>query len=547
NNYADTFNYDFLDDVVKGCTPEGTLTKGFDNIGRVQSMSVSNTSYGSVSYGWDDANELTGLTNGGNSTSINYTPDGQRKSLSVSDWGMTVTTNYSYDDPLSERLTGITYASTQNSSLGNLTYSYDADGRVTGKAGSFATFILPASWSGTASYLSTNQIHTWWNNISPSFNNNEGLTSDPVSTLTYGYDARNELLNAGSDSYSYDAGGRRESVTSGGQNTTYLYDGTTPIMLSGSTSFTTLPDSNEILTVTPANQVPLHDELGSVIGAVGTNGNLSYQYTYDPFGNLTANGPSVPSGYGNVYGMAGMEHDPSGLYHANARYFSPTLMRFLNEDPERGKANMYTYAGNNPITGSDPSGMEPTWLTVMQAGAAFGGGGGEGGGGTGLIATLIWDVLVPFLDSSSASQVINYQRFQNEHMFGKLNGTLGVSSEFNIMSDGGPGLDSLPVDLGSEWGGILRVQEIIVEPPLEGNDFLPDWETAPAEDEPPEPPDPDDPNEHTKNKRPSSEPKHEKGQARKRMDRRGGEKGDDRRPYRQRGLWLWFEGDNNEI
>ena len=37
--------------------------------------------------------------------------------------------------------------------------------------------------------------------------------------------------------------------------------------------------------------------------------------------------------------------------------------------------------------------------------------------------------------------------------------------------------------------------------------------------------------EHTRNKRPSTKGKHEKGQSRKNRDNRGGEKGDKRRPY----------------
>jgi len=49
--------------------------------------------------------------------------------------------------------------------------------------------------------------------VSATVNANEGLTSD----------------RATGASYSYDAGGRRESVVSGGQTTSYLYDGTTPI------------------------------------------------------------------------------------------------------------------------------------------------------------------------------------------------------------------------------------------------------------------------------------------------------------------------------
>jgi hypothetical protein len=40
--------------------------------------------------------------------------------------------------------------------------------------------------------------------------------------------------------------------------------------------------------------------------------------------------------------------------------------------------------------------------------------------------------------------------------------------------------------------------------------------------------------EHTKNIRPSTREKHQKGQRRKQRDRKGGEKGDKRRPYKKR-------------
>ena len=102
--------------------------------------------------------------------------------------------------------------------------------------------------------------------------------------------------------------------------------------------------------------MPIHDALGSVLGGINSSGAFQYQYTYDAFGNFTTSG-QPPSGCGNVYGMAGIEIDPTGLYHANARYYSPALTRFVSEDPQRGKANMFTYAGNGPIGNSDISGM----------------------------------------------------------------------------------------------------------------------------------------------------------------------------------------------
>ena len=41
----------------------------------------------------------------------------------------------------------------------------------------------------------------------------------------------------------------------------------------------------------------------------------------------------------------------------HARSYSPTLGRFLQPDPIAAEGNLYGYAGNSPVTKSDPSGL----------------------------------------------------------------------------------------------------------------------------------------------------------------------------------------------
>src|SRR5262249_49375637 len=100
-----------------------------------------------------------------------------------------------------------------------------------------------------------------------------------------------------------------------------------------------------------------HDGLGSPIGLVNAAGALGTRYKYGPFGTFTA------SGAANTYPfrMSGIEYDTNtALYHMMARFYSPTLQRFLSEDPigyEGGDPNFFAYSGNNPISGSDPSGL----------------------------------------------------------------------------------------------------------------------------------------------------------------------------------------------
>ena len=55
------------------------------------------------------------------------------------------------------------------------------------------------------------------------------------------------------------------------------------------------------------------------------------------------------------------------------RYYDPKTARFLTRDPigYEGGINLYTYAGNNPITKADPSGLIVTLLSPEQAQAFY--------------------------------------------------------------------------------------------------------------------------------------------------------------------------------
>ncbi|MCC7086841.1 MAG: hypothetical protein IT427_17725, partial [Pirellulales bacterium] len=87
-------------------------------------------------------------------------------------------------------------------------------------------------------------------------------------------------------------------------------------------------------------------------------------YGYTPYGQATV----YNSSYGSPTGTSaikqkhlytGRQLDPETLlYYYRARYYHPTLGRFIGRDPSgyySGDPNLYRYVLDNPINGVDPS------------------------------------------------------------------------------------------------------------------------------------------------------------------------------------------------
>jgi RHS repeat-associated protein len=358
-----------------------------------------------TSYTWDNANRLNGIYqgSGGCASSGNpavrfaYDNANRRTTLTLPNG---VTVSYSYDKDSRVSLLNYGMGSTQ---LGQLSYYYDADGRVTGKGGTLASISLPQSLNGNL--FNADNAMTTFGSQSLSYEANGNLTSD--GTNTYNWDARNHLTSiSGAVSASFvgacpersrrNAFGRRMSKTISGTTTQFLYDRLNPVQeLDNATppdvtaSVLTGLNIDEYFSRTDSSGAMsfLRDTLGSTLALADSSGAIGTTYTYEPFGKTTPGGPANA----NPYQFTGRENDSTGAYFYRARYYSPTYQRFVSQDPlgfAGGDRNLYRFVLDDPVLLRDPSGKLP--IGVGVGGAV---GGVEGGIGAYLQGGAFSDIV----------------------------------------------------------------------------------------------------------------------------------------------------------
>jgi RHS repeat-associated protein len=139
----------------------------------------------------------------------------------------------------------------------------------------------------------------------------------------------------------------------------------------------------------------LHDGQGSVRALTDPAGAVTDRYTYVAFGELVEQEGATD----NPYRYTGQQYDEaSGLYSLRARYYDPSAGRFLSADPLEQwrnvrELNRYSYAANDPVNLSDPSGRQAMVEGVLSRMLTRGATGMVVGAASGLLGATAFYIL----------------------------------------------------------------------------------------------------------------------------------------------------------
>jgi RHS repeat-associated protein len=379
-----TNTYDNLDRLTGMQDSLGTSSFTYDPDGRITGFTDPDGFV--LSYVYDAAGNITQVTYPDNTT-VTSAYDAANRLTTVTDWlgGQAI---FAYDQD------GRPATFTQFNGVPT-TYTYDAAGRLTAISSPVASFQFTLDGDGNRIISNESQPLTPSASTGVSavytYNaqKNRLLSAGPIMPLTYAYDNEGQLVSSGGTcltfdynhrlieigndtTFSYDGRGNRLIATRAGLVTHYIYDpwGNLIAQADGSNNITAkYVYGKGLLAMTTASGRYCHhfNANGNTSALTDMNQNIVNSYAYDPFGQILAQQETVAQPFKYV-GQYGVMAEPNGLYYMRARYYDPSVGRFVSEDPlgfGGGDVNLYAYVRNNPVKLVDPSGKNPILIAIL--------------------------------------------------------------------------------------------------------------------------------------------------------------------------------------
>ncbi len=375
-----SFEYDAIDRLIAVRDPDGGLTTYTYNLAGSQET-VTYANGVQTHYEFNNAQQLTRTWSeddqGNVLTDFHYTlaPAGNRTRVEELHSGRTV--DYSYDGLY--RLTAERIEDAEGA-VQTIEYTYDAVGNRLTKNDSEEGLT-------EYSYDANDRLVTQ-GAVTHEYNERGDLvsTTRPDGEVSYVYDAWRRLVSVEDGGlnidYVYDMDGNRVERTVGAETRRYLYD-TGPenariirISDAADQEIAHYTHGHDLLSQTRegATHFYLYDGNLNTRGMADEDGAVAATYDYDAFGNPLAETGNVE----NEFRYNGEYVDANtGFVYLRARWLNPSQGRFMSHDPKEGmpfdppSLHRYTYAGNDPVNRSDPSG-EFSLISISTASAISG-------------------------------------------------------------------------------------------------------------------------------------------------------------------------------
>ncbi len=279
------------------------------------------------------------------------------------------------------KLTSVTASLPAATAYGGLTsYTYDSNNQLTqessARSGSYTNSFAydsagnPTTFKGTANFFNADNQNTAAGYV---YDGNGNPTT--YKGTAFSYDAENRVTAIGSLlTAGYRADGLRAWKQNGsGVRTYFLYDGATPVCELNSTGTVIAVNTfgpNGLISRNSGGSSVFYtfDPQGNVAQRLNGSATVLGSYMFDAYGTRgsTDNSSDPFSGYGGQWGY--YTDWETGLQLLGHRYYDAATGRFVNRDPigYTGGINLYTYTGNSPLNGVDPTGHCPPGETQEE-------------------------------------------------------------------------------------------------------------------------------------------------------------------------------------
>jgi RHS repeat-associated protein len=319
-----------------------TETYGYDNAGNVKSIKETSgtTVVSNQCVNYDALRQLAEAWTTTAST-CQTTP-----SLAILGGPDSYWTSYTYNNPTGNRTSETKHRVSGPDIARSYTYPTNPTG---GQKHTLDTVTTSGGATGTDTYSYDSSGNTTSRNV----------TGKPGQTLTWDNEGHLATVtdSEGTTSYIYDASGTR-LVSKEPTGVTVYLPGFELRTAAGTTTCTRYYAGVASRTTGGPLTWLASDHHGTTQLAIDATTLAVTRRKTDPFGNPRGADPAWPNTRGFVNGT----RDHTGLTHLGAREYEPNTGRFVSVDPvmdvsDPQQMNGYSYAGNSPITSSDPSGL----------------------------------------------------------------------------------------------------------------------------------------------------------------------------------------------